>query len=193
MSGGMNRWDRTRTALVGVALAACALLASCTTMQAVEVAEPAPVAEPSQPPETPAGSVEPSQPAAPPAGSRRPVVSDAENLLYYFTLLRKLSAPELAREHDAARQAYGGARSDYNRLRLAMTMTLPNTAFHDEPRALDLLDPLAKNSGSPLSGLALLLASQIQERRRLDANTQALQQKLDALKSLERSLIERKR
>jgi hypothetical protein len=167
----------TRTALVGVVLVACALLAGCTTMQAVEVAEPEPVTQP-------------SQPTAPPAAARR---SDAENLLYYFAHLRKLSAPELAREHDAARQAYGGARSDYNRLRLAMTMTLPNTSFHDEPRALELLDPLARNSGSSLSGLALLLASQIQERRRLDASAQALQQKLDALKSLERSLIERKR
>lgn len=180
----MNRRDKTRTALVGVVLVAGALLTGCTTMQAVEVAEPEPVAQPSQPPALPAGP-EPVPVPVP--------VSDAENLLYYFAHLRKLSPPELVKEHDAARQAYGGARSDYNRLRLAMTMTLPNTAFHDEPRALDLLDPLAKNSGSPLSGLALLLASQIQERRRLDANAQALQQKLDALKSLERSLIERKR
>ncbi len=102
-------------------------------------------------------------------------------------------APELAREHDAARQAYGRARSDYNRVRLAMVVALPNTSFYDEPRALDLLDPIAKNAESRLSGLASLLVSQIQERRRLDANAQALQQKLDALKSLERSLIERKR
>jgi len=70
---------------------------------------------------------------------------------------------------------------------------VPNTAFYDEPRALDLLDPVARNGDPRLSGLAALLVSQIQERRRLDATAQALQQKLDALKSLERSLIERKR
>jgi len=154
-----------------------------------EMAEPPPpsVAEPTQSPAPPAET-----PVETPTETRR-AISAAEILLQYFTQLKKLSPSELAREHDAARQAYGGARSDYNRVRLAMTMTLPNTSSQDDPRALDLLDPLAKNSGSPLSGLALLLASQIQERRRLDANTQALQQKLDALKSLERSLIERKR
>ena len=123
----------------------------------------------------------------------RRTVSDVEHLLTYFSQVRRLSGADLAREHDAARQAYGSSRSDYNRVRLAMIMTLPNTPYYDEPRAFEVLEPLARNSGSPLSGLALLLASQIQERRRLDANAQALQHKLDALKSLERSLIERKR
>jgi hypothetical protein len=155
-----------------VAFAVWGLLAGCTAMQPVETAEPE----------------QPAQPADP-----RRSVSEAEQLLSYFALVKKLSAPELAKQHDAARQAYGGTRSDYNRMRLAMIMTLPNTSFYDEPRALDLLEPLARNQGSALSGLALLLTSQIQERRRMDANNQALQQKLDALKSLERSLIERKR
>ena len=153
-------------------LAACALLAGCTTAPGVQVAEPELPPQPSE--------------------SRR-VPSDAENLLSYFAQIKKLSAPELAREHDSARQAYGGARSDYNRVRLAMVVSLPSSSFYDEPRALDLLEPLARNPGSQLSGLAFLLASQIYERKRLDAHAQALEQKLDALKSLERSLLERKR
>ena len=173
---GMSGGARAR---FPTALAVCALLAGCTTMQPAEVTEPEPTVtqQPSEPP--------PPQPAA-----RR---SDAEYLLSYFVHLRKLSTPELAREHDAARRAYSGTRSDYNRVRLAMIMTLPNTSFYDEPRALDLLEPIARTSAAPLSGLALLLASQLQERKRLDANAQALQHKLDALKSLDRSLIERKR
>ena len=64
-----------------------------------------------------------------------------------------------------------------------MLVALPNTSLYDETRALDLLDPIAKNGDPRLSGLAWLLISQIQERRRLDATAQAL----------ERSLIERKR
>jgi hypothetical protein len=74
-----------------------------------------------------------------------------------------------------------------------MVVAMPNTPFNDDARALDLLDPIARNAEGRLSGLAYLLASQIQERRRADATAQGLQQKLDALKSLERSLIERKR
>ena len=159
------------------ALAASLLLSGCGTLQPpVQVTEP-----------------EVRKPAPPPPVPQPRQSSDAEALISYFAQLRKLSAPELAREHDAARQAYGRAKSDYNGVRLAMVVTLPNTPFYDEPRALDLLDPIAKNGEPRLSGLAWLLVSQIQERRRLDANTQALQQKLDALKSLERSLIERKR
>jgi hypothetical protein len=173
MSGGPRGLG---AGLIAAAIAACALLAGCGNMQSVEVAEPVP-------PKAPA-----PRPSRPPRQ-----VSDAETLISYFAQLRKLPGPELAREHDAARQAYGLAPSDYNRMRLAMTITLPNSPFFDEPHALDLLEPLARNAEAQLSGLAFLLVSQIQERRRLDANAQALQQKLDALKSLERSLIERKR
>jgi len=50
---------------------------------------------------------------------------------------------------------------------------------------------VAKNQRAPLHGLAFLLAAQIQEQKRLDGNVQDLQHKLDALKSLERSLSER--
>ncbi len=177
MIGGMSGGLRDLAAvLLAAAIAACALLAGCGTTPSLEVAEP-------EPPKAPAPRV-----SKPPRQ-----VSDAETLISYFAQLRKLPVPELAREHDAARQAYGLAPSDYNRTRLAMVITLPNSPFFDEPRALDLLEPLAKNAEAQLSGLAALLVSQIQERRRLDANAQALQQKLDALKSLERSLIDRKR
>jgi hypothetical protein len=174
--------------LFPAAFAACSLLAGCGVLQPVEVAE--------KEPETPPAAEEPSEPVerAPvtPSASIRQI-SGAENLLTYFTQLRKLSGPDLAREHDSARQAFGTGRSEFSRVRLAMVVTLPNTPFYDETRALELLDPVWKNSESQLSGLAALLVSQIQERKRLDANAQALQQKLNALKSLERSLIERKR
>ena len=72
-------------------------------------------------------------------------------------------------------------------------LSLPGTAFSDEPRALELLDPVARNVNGELNGLALLLATNLQERKRLDASAQGLQQKLDALRSLERSMIERRK
>lgn len=119
--------------------------------------------------------------------------SDVDSLLGYFQYARKLAPADLGKEHDAARQALQATRSDFNRVRLAMLLSLPGTALADEPRALELLDPIAKNPSCELYGLASLLVSNLQERRRLDANAQGLQQKLDALRLLERNMIERKR
>ena len=176
--------------LFPAAFAACAALAGCGILKPVE-AEP-------DPEQMPPAAVTPAEPVVQPSGSVAPGVaarqaSGAENLLSYFAQIRKLSGPDLAREHDSARNAFSNGRSEFSRMRLAMVVTLPNTPFYDETRALELLEPVWKNSESQLSGLAALLVSQIQERKRLDASAQALQQKLNALKSLERSLIERKR
>jgi len=161
-------------------------LAGCQAFRA-EPPAPAEPREPVAPVETPIET--PIETPAPPP--RR--LSDAELLLAYHARLRRLPAPEFAREHDAARQAAGKSPSDYNRVRLAMVVSLPGTPFQDPARALGLLEPVARNAQGELSPLAALLAAQIEERRRLEAGAQALQQKLDALRSLERSLIERKR
>ena len=174
MSGFLNSY-RQFAAL----LATCLLLAGCETLQpGVSVTEPEPQKAPV---------------VLPGPGPQPRQASEAENLISYFAHLRKLPGSELAREHEAARQAYSRGRSEYSGMRLAMVIGLPNTPFTDEARALDLLDPIARHTEGRLSSLAVMLVSQIQERRRLDANAQALQQKLDALKSLERSLLDRKR
>lgn len=120
-------------------------------------------------------------------------VSDAESLLMYFSYLKRLPAAELASEHDTARQAFTRSRSDFSRVRLALALSLPNTGFHDESRALDLLEPVAKNRNAALYDLAILLSAYLQEQRRREASAQGLQRKLDALKSLEKTLIERDR
>jgi hypothetical protein len=117
--------------------------------------------------------------------------------------MRRMSAPELAREQELARQAFNHSRSDAARVRLAMALGAPGGPGSEA--ALELLDPVVKSAAAPLHGLAFLLASYIQESRRLalqlqglqqnvqglQQNVQALQQKLDALRTLERSLSER--
>jgi hypothetical protein len=154
-----------------LAFAACALLAGCGLLRGPDSPEPAPWVQ--------AGGPQPATPA--------------ESLLLYFAHLKRLATPELVKEHEAARQAYGRARTDFNRVRYAMVLALPGTAFADVARAIELLDPVAKNASGPLHALALVLAAQLQEQRRIEANAQALQHKLDALRALERTLIERKR
>ncbi|MBI1991451.1 MAG: hypothetical protein HYS65_17410, partial [Betaproteobacteria bacterium] len=65
--------------------------------------------------------------------------------------------------------------------------SVSGAAFNDEARALEALEPLLKNPDAALHNLAFMMSAQIQEQRR----GQGLQHKLDALKSLEKSLIER--
>ena len=109
------------------------------------------------------------------------------------TFASEVVAADLNREYDTARQAYNRGRLDYNRVRFAMMLSLPNTPFNDDGRALDVLEPIVRKGDGRLYPLAQLLGSQIQEQKRLNASVQGLQQKLDALKSLERSIIERSR
>lgn len=159
----------SRFFLLGIGCAA--VVSGCGVLRIAEPLEPAPWVQ---------------------AGTPQPA-SDAESLLLYFQHIRKLSGAEVSREHEAARAAYARARTDFNRVRLAMVLSLPGTAFYDDARAFDLCDTVAKHDGGRLQGLALLLGSHLQEQRRLTASAQELQQKLDALKSLERSMIERSR
>lgn len=160
---------KARLAMAG--LLCCAALAGCGVLPGLENQEPAPWTQ---------------------AGARRPA-SDVDNLLAYFQFIRKVSSAELGKEHEAARQAFQSSRTEFDRVRLAMLLALPGTPVTDEPRALELLEPVAKSPGGKLSGLAALLAANLQERKRLDTNAQGLQQKLDALMLLERDMIERKR
>ena len=82
-------------------------------------------------------------------------------------------------------------RSEYDRVRLALLLSLPNTPFNDEGRVLELLEPMLRTPGSMLQGLANLVHAMVYEQRRLEQNMAKLQEKLDALKSLERKLLER--
>lgn len=142
---------------------------------------------------------EPEVPAVlqPPVVVVRPM-DESAIALTYFERVKRMPAPELARELEAMRAEYGRTHADADRLRLAMLFALPNTAVTDEARALELLDPLVKLPGHALHPVAVLLSTYVQEQRRLAQSAQALQkdvhtlqQKLDALRSLERALSER--
>ncbi len=142
----------------------------------------------------------PAMPAAPAMAAEeehdvirdaRPRPDEAERLLAYFERLKRLQGAELAREHESARQAYARTASEFNRIGYAMTLSLPAAPFNDDTRALELLQPVVRNNRNGLRALGVLLTTFIQERRRLGVNLAAAQQKLDALRSLERRLIER--
>ena len=128
-------------------------------------------------------------------GSTPPVVeeargdaTDAAKVLAYYAQVRQLTGVELAREHESARRALAKSRSDANRLRYALLLTLPGAPATEEPRVQELLEPVTRNGDSALRGLALMMMASLQEQRRLETSAQGLQQKLDALLTLERNM-----
>lgn len=129
------------------------------------------------------------------ADAPRPA-SRVESLLAYADYARNLSAAEAAKEQERLRHA-GAApnRSDFVRLQHALLLALA-APVRDLARARALLDPLPKDAD--LRRLAAYLHAEIGEqldadRRYRDEQRRAadLEQKLEALKSIEQRIIQR--
>ena len=149
-------------------------------------------------PQLPATSPAPAAVAQePPAGP--PINEDEQQTLALLVDLQRYAiapADELRRELAAVNQASNPrARSDANRIRLAVLLTLPNAGPPDDGRALALLESVAGKTGgvSPLKQLAIVLYGQIAERVRNVAEERKrsalAQEKLDQLRAVERSLL----
>ena len=145
------------------------------------------------PPPTPPPQAPPPQPAAAPQVNEE----EQQALALLVDLQRYAVEPgeDLRRELVAASAALTRTRSDVNRIRLAMLLTLPSAGPPDDARALSLLEPIVNRSGnaSPLKQIAAVLYAQIIERARSvreeQRKTAAAQEKLDALRAVERSLL----
>jgi hypothetical protein len=132
-------------------------------------------------------------PAAPPVNE-----DEQQTLVLLADLQRYATAPadELRRELASVNQASNPrVRTDVNRIRLAVLLTIPNAGPPDDGRALALLESVAGKTGgaSPLKQLAMVLYAQIAERVRNVAEerkrTALAQEKLDQLRAVERSLL----
>ena len=158
--------------------------------------------------------VPPVEPVAKPAP---PVVLPARDFLKYCEGLRRMSAVELQRELEQARQGVLQEKSDWRRLQYGYLLLQPGHRQRDVLKALAVLDPLLKDAKAgegDVRGLALLLSGFAQDMQRqdelLDGAAQKLkdeqrradvaeervlqlQLKLDGLKSLENSLYRRER
>lgn len=161
------------------------------------------VQSPPAPPSTP------PPPSAPPAPAQvataQPTLSspvneeDQQALALLADLQRYASDPadDLRRELVGANAAFARTRSDANRIRVAMLLTLPAAGPPDDARALTLLEPLvvrgSSSATSPMKQIASVLYAQIVERARSvkeeQRRTAAAQEKLDALRAVERSLL----
>src|SRR5438067_4294733 len=108
-----------------------------------------------------------------------------------------------------AEQLFRADPTPLNRLRLAILLATLADPLRDDARAADLLEPIADASDPGIGRLAALLAAQVGERRRVareaarvtrerernekerDKREEALRQQLDALRAIERGILER--
>ncbi|MFT3956533.1 MAG: hypothetical protein QM722_19755 [Piscinibacter sp.] len=193
-----------------MALMPCTLLAACTALPAAAPAPaPTPEATASSAPASDARAPLVADAAAPAAAPRvEPTDAAARRLLAYQEQLRQLPAGELGAEltrQNAALSASGNAPAVALELALVLAQTR-NPA--DTQRALGLLEPIARSptpEQQPWQGLARLLLVRVAEQRRLEdqlerqagqlresqRNVQQLNEKLEALKAIERSLNNR--
>ncbi|MFN0040512.1 MAG: hypothetical protein ACKVP2_13455 [Burkholderiales bacterium] len=137
-----------------------------------------------------------------------PVIGDLDRAAMYFGRIRALDATLFAGENMAAQRSFSENPSDLNRLCLAMAMALASGATRDDEKILGILFPMIRsspNENSPIRFVANLLHSEVVEHRRmgemLRQNTlklkeeakrnDLLQQKLNAILEMEKSLIDR--
>src|SRR5262249_11757977 len=113
-------------------------------------------------------------------------------LIGYAQRVAALEGDAQQRELNASSQMFSKDRGAYGRVRLALVMSLPGTAFCDETKAAGLLEPLVtKEAGGPMQQFAGLLHTQLSERMREQRRAAQLKEQLDALKDVERKIIER--
>jgi hypothetical protein len=183
-----------RTLAYTATIAIAALVAVCVPQSRAQPA-PVPSSNVVEPKTEPSVEEPPPAPTAQPAPPMNEEEQQAIALLTDLQRYASETAEDLRRELAAANQAVNRARTDANRIRLAVLVTMPAAGPPDDARALALLDSVVgKSAGSsPVKQLAAVLYLQIAERARGISEERkksaAAQEKLDQLRAVERSLL----
>lgn len=119
-------------------------------------------------------------------------------LVGYAQRVAAMQAEEQRRELNVSSRMFSKGRGAYGRVRLALLLALPGTAFNDDVRAASLLEPLAESAAAelprgPMQQFAGLLYTQVSERAREQRRSAQLKEQLEALKAIERGIIEREK
>ena len=195
--------------------ASLAALGLCTACTLPRPPEPPPVVEAAAPASAPASAVVAAPPPPPPPPAAAPSPQDltdvaSRRVLAYHDQLRMLSGPDLAGE--VARlnaQLPGNVATSSPGIALEFALALAQTRNPgDLQRAIGIVDQIVRSSAPellPWQPLARLLATRFGEQRRVEdqlerqgqqlresqRNVQQLNEKLEALKAIERSLNNR--
>jgi len=179
--------------LLALALAACRSPAPVTEHDVLPVETPKPVA---------------NKPVLECTPEVIELASGSDGLLQQIAAVRAKSGSQLKQEVEDARRDFGANGGEAARLRFAALLLMPGTPFRNEAQAAQLLEPYTRTDNrarAAFRGVAQLLLNQLEQARRQDAIAQAhvtrlkdeqkrteeLQRKLDALKDVERAMIQK--
>ncbi|OGA65926.1 MAG: hypothetical protein A3G81_23260 [Betaproteobacteria bacterium RIFCSPLOWO2_12_FULL_65_14] len=114
-------------------------------------------------------------------------------LIGYAQRVAAMTAEQQRREYSAGNQAFARDKDAMSRMRLALLLATPGAGVHDAARAASLLEPLAApgDAASPLRTLARLLYVQLSERASEHKRANQMREQLEALKEVERAIMER--
>jgi len=143
-------------------------------------------------------------------------VLDADQVIGEAIAAARAPAPEQKAALSRAQEAFVSSKGALERLRLGALLTLLPPPARDDARAAELLDPLSDASRPGIGRYAALLSAEVAERRRLareleraaresdrlakdreradkerDKREEGLRQQLEALRSIERGILER--
>ena len=134
------------------------------------------------------------------AGLRFPSLPDGEpeerqviHLINFAQSVATMTAEQQRNEYNASNQAFARDKDAISRMRLALLLATPGAGVHDAARAASLLEPLAApgDAASPLRTLARLLYVQLSERASEHKRANQMREQLEALKEVERAIMER--
>ena len=157
-----------------------------------------PVASPPVPAKTaPPVMQQPLEPLSEPPAPATTEPTEEQQLASVLADLQRyggMNPDEVRREQNAVNQLLVKQRTDFNRIRLAVLLTLAKTS-QDDQRAMQLLETVIRsNPGSPAAKqLAAVVQVQVAERVRAVRDEQqkadVAQKKLEALRNMERDLL----
>ena len=148
-------------------------------------------------------STPPQHAMTPPSVSMQQISThDIDGLMQYYEQLEKIPASGLAGEYQNVSLAYSKTGSDSSRMRLALLLWLPGTSFRNPQAALDLIktrpitDPGLRSFADIFGAMLAEQQNSEDAQRHLEQmlkeekkHSSILQDKIDAVKKMEKALI----
>jgi len=120
-------------------------------------------------------------------------VKQLSELVGYYSRVAAMRPDDQRREYAGASQTLARDPSAYNRIRVALLALMPGTPFQDDVRAMSLLEPYSRSgpTSDKLRQFGAILHEQLAEGAKARGRAEQLKEQLDALRAVERTIIER--